>query len=205
MARHSIVFVDIDTQADFMMPGGKLYVPGAEQLLPTLARLNEFAAANGIPIVASADAHATDDPEFQQWPPHCVRSTPGQLKVPESLQAHYLVVPRERHASLTEEELSRYRQWILEKNTLDIFTNAHADPLAKSLEAERYLVYGVATEYCVRHAVLGLLRRRQQVALLTDATRAVDAAAGEQALQEMKQAGAALVTGEQLLSRLAHA
>ena len=70
MARYSIVFVDVDTQADFMLPGGRLYVPGAEKLIPTLTRLRDFAEQHSVPILTSTDAHATDDPEFQQWPPH---------------------------------------------------------------------------------------------------------------------------------------
>jgi hypothetical protein len=58
------VFFDIDTQIDFLFPAGSLYVPGGEQLLPALSRLNHYAAAHGIPVVSSMCAHAEDDPEF---------------------------------------------------------------------------------------------------------------------------------------------
>ena len=40
-------FFDIDTQIDFLFPAGSLYVPGAERLIPTLSRLNHYAAAHG--------------------------------------------------------------------------------------------------------------------------------------------------------------
>ncbi|MGH9783279.1 MAG: cysteine hydrolase family protein, partial [Terriglobia bacterium] len=142
MARYPMVFVDVDTQADFMLPGGRLYVPGAEKLLPTLARLRDFAEQHDIPVLTSTDAHPTDAKEFEQWPPHCVRGTPGQLKVPESLVRKYLVVPQERRTLLTDEELYRYRQWILEKDDLDMFTNPQADDLVKRLDAGQYVVYG---------------------------------------------------------------
>jgi nicotinamidase/pyrazinamidase len=36
------VFVDVDTQIDFLFPAGALYVPGAERLLPAIARLNHL-------------------------------------------------------------------------------------------------------------------------------------------------------------------
>ncbi|HEY7679426.1 MAG TPA: isochorismatase family protein [Terriglobia bacterium] len=200
MARHRIVFVDVDTQADFMLPGGKLYVPEAEKLLPTIARLRDFAERNGVPVLASTDAHATDDPEFRQWPPHCVRGTPGQLKVPESLLAQYVVVPRERRAPLSEDELARYRQWIVEKDKLDLFSSPQAEEIVRRLDADEYFVYGVATEYCVRLAVLGLRKLGCKVALLTDAIRGIDAGTTEAALREMRAAGAELIHSDQVLA-----
>ncbi len=35
------VFWEVDAQADFMLPGGKFYVPGAEEIIPNLNRLVE--------------------------------------------------------------------------------------------------------------------------------------------------------------------
>ena len=60
-----VVFLDIDTQYDFMNPGGRLYVPGAEKLTPNLRRLFMFAKDNNIPIISSLDTHKRDDPEFK--------------------------------------------------------------------------------------------------------------------------------------------
>ena len=199
MPRYPIVFVDVDTQADFMLPGGRLYVPGAEKLIPTLARLRDFAEQHGVPILTSTDAHATDDPEFEQWPPHCVRGTPGQLKVPESLVRRYMVVPQERQSPLTDQELSRYQQWIVEKDDLDMFTNPQTDDLVKRLEAEQYVVYGVATEYCVKLAVQGLLKRKRPVTLLVDAIREIKPEDGQAVLRELQTGGAKLVQTEEIL------
>ena len=205
MARHQMVFVDVDTQADFMLPAGRLYVPGAEKLIPTIERLRDFAERRGIPVLASTDAHATDDPEFRTWPPHCVRGTPGQLKVPESLFTQYLVVPKERLSPLTEQELSRYHQWILEKDDLDLFTNPQADDLMNRLSPAAYVVYGVATEFCVRLGVLGLRKRERRVLLLTDAIQGIDAAGTAKALHEMREAGAELATSQDVLAAAAMA
>ncbi len=79
------VFWDVDTQVDFMSPDGKLYVPGAETLAPNLGRLTDYAHANRITIIASADDHVmahaeiSETPDFQDtFPPHCMRGTPGQ-------------------------------------------------------------------------------------------------------------------------------
>jgi hypothetical protein len=40
---HDLIFWEVDAQADFMLPGGKLYVPGAEKLLPNIRRLTNAA------------------------------------------------------------------------------------------------------------------------------------------------------------------
>jgi len=45
----SAVFFDVDSQLDFLYPAGALYVPGAEKIVPAIARLNRFAAERGIP------------------------------------------------------------------------------------------------------------------------------------------------------------
>ena len=79
-----VVFFDVDTQADFMNPTGSLYVKGAETIVPNLKKLMDFARANNIPVLSSADAHAPDDPSFSEWPPHCVVGTPGQFRIPET-------------------------------------------------------------------------------------------------------------------------
>ena len=203
MARHKLVFVDVDTQADFMLPGGKLYVSGAEKLLPAIQRLREFAELQAISVLSSTDAHSTDDEEFRRWPPHCVRQTAGQLKVPESLFSNYLVVPRERDAPVSDEDLSRYGQVIVEKNQLDLFASPHAQALVNRLGAEEYVVYGVATEYCVRLAVLGLRQRGRRVLLLTDAIQGIDTSGIVRTLQELKDAGAVLATTKEVFSRAA--
>jgi nicotinamidase/pyrazinamidase len=173
------VFVDVDTQIDFMFPAGALYVPGAERLLPAFARLNHFAAAQGIPLISTADAHSEDDPEFRQWPPHCVAGTTGQLKPAETLVANQIVV---------------------EKQALDVFSNPNFKGLLDSLAAERYVVYGVATDYCVRCAVTGLLATGKSVALVTDGIAAVNFEDGARTIAEFTVRGGTLTTVSELTS-----
>src|SRR6267378_3039915 len=77
MVSRTVIFWDVDTQADFMLPGGKLYVPGAEKLIPNLKRLTDAAREGRVFIIGDACTHTLDDPEFERFPPHCVRGTPG--------------------------------------------------------------------------------------------------------------------------------
>lgn len=166
------VFVDVDTQMDFLFPAGALYVPGAERLLPVLARLNHYAAAHGIPLISTTDAHRENDPEFRDWPPHCVAGTSGQHKACETLVG----------------------QIIFEKQTLDVFDNPNFGALLDGLAADSYVVYGVATDYCVRIAALGLLRTGKPVSIVTDAIAAVKAEDGARALEEFIARGGTLTT-----------
>src|SRR5436853_4235556 len=76
-----------------MLPEGKLYVPGAEETAPAMARLVEAAREAGIVHVASADDHELTDPEISDspdfantFPPHCLRGTRGAEKVEETEQ-----------------------------------------------------------------------------------------------------------------------
>ena len=92
-ASHKIIFWEVDAQKDFMLPGGKLYVPGAERIIPNIKRLVDAARKAGILLVSSACAHAADDPEFASFPPHCIRGTEGARIVPEGLAKDYVIVP----------------------------------------------------------------------------------------------------------------
>jgi nicotinamidase/pyrazinamidase len=191
------IFFDVDTQLDFLLPAGALYVPGAEQLLPALARLRDYAASRNILIVSSTDAHEEDDPEFAQWPPHCVRGTLGQQKAPETLLEPRVAIPTQPG----DYDIGSARQIIIEKQALDVFTNPNLPGLLERLGVENCVVYGVVTEYCVRCAALGLLERGYRVELVTDGIRSLDAEAERRTLEEVTKAGGRLTTVGEVCAR----
>jgi len=184
------VFFDIDSQRDFLFPAGALYVPGAERIVPAIARLNRFAAAHGFPVVSTTDAHAEDDPEFSQWPPHCISGTLGQRKAEATLLDERLVIPN-RDCDLA---VDGARQIVVEKQTVDVFQSVNLHRIVERLNAASYVVYGVVTEICVLYAVRGLLRTGQPVAVVTDAVETLRAEDSERALAEMRASGARLAT-----------
>jgi nicotinamidase/pyrazinamidase len=183
-------FFDIDTQIDFLFPAGALYVPGAEQLIPALSRLNHYAAAHRIPLVSSMCAHTEDDPEFQQWPAHCVIGTTGQLKPAATLLDRCGVIGI-RDAGHALEDVD---QILFEKNQLDITSSPNFLPLLARLEADSYVVYGVVTEYCVRFAALALLQTGKPVKVVTDAIQTLSPEDSERTLREFTGRGGALTT-----------
>lgn len=193
------ILVDIDTQRDFMLPGGALYVPGAEQIIPNLVRLFDHALAARIPVLSSADRHGKDDPEFEQFPPHCVAGTDGQAKLPETLMSRYLAVEPDQEIDEPERVLGSYEQIVFNKTLFDVWSNAGAVSLIESIRADEFTVFGVATDYCVRSAGLGLLQRGCRVRVVGDAVRPVSEETGRIAEEELRSAGARWVTTDEVI------
>jgi nicotinamidase/pyrazinamidase len=202
MLSRDFVFWEVDVQRDFMLPGGHLYVPGAEKLLPNIRRLTDAARQGKVFLVSHGCFHTPDDPEFKTFPPHCVNGTPGSDLVPEALTEKVARVPNEPAAKLPA-DLSHYQQILLEKQTLNIFESKHADELVQRLgdEAE-FVVFGVVTEYCVSFAAKGLLQRGRRVAIVQDAIETLKKEEGEATLADLQRLGARLTTTEQALAAL---
>lgn len=172
------VFFDVDTQLDFLVPAGALYVPGAERIIPALARLNRHAAERGIPLLSTMDAHSENDPEFQTWPAHCVSGTWGQRKPAELLVG----------------------QRMLEKKVLNCFSVPELPGILSEIGAQKAIVYGVVTEICVRYAAFGLLDAGLQVEWVAGACQSLSPAAEEETIRTFTARGGVLTTLDRVLA-----
>jgi nicotinamidase/pyrazinamidase len=203
MQSRDYIFWEVDVQTDFMLPGAKLYVPGAEKLLPNIRKLTDAARRGEVFLVSHGCFHTANDPEFKQFPPHCLKGTPGADFVPEALADNFVRVENDANAKLPE-DLSKYQQIILEKQTLDVFESRHADELVERLgDIAEFVLFGVVTEYCVSLAVKGLLKRKRQVAVVRDAIETLAPEVGNKTLAELQSLGAKLVTTDAILATLA--
>ena len=190
----SAVFFDIDSQLDFLYPAGALYVPGAERIVPAIARLNRFASERGIPVVSTTDAHTENDQEFQVWPHHCVAGTWGQRKAEATLLDRRVVVPN-RPGEIA---IDGARQIIVEKQGVDVFAAPNLARVIEKLGGGEYVVYGVVTEICVLYAVRGLLKTGKPVTVVTDAIETLKAEDSERALAECSRWGARLAPAAEI-------
>ena len=206
-----VIFWDVDTQYDFMRADGKLYVPDAEQIIPNLRRLTDYAHGHGIRIVASADDHVTghrelsDTPDFKQtFPLHCMRDTPGQKKIPETALKTPLVIEPERQdpKPLTERVRAHSGDILFHKHWFDVFTNANVLPVLDVLDPADVVLYGVAMDVCDRYAIEGLLQHRPQARLfaVSDAMKAIDRDRAEHLLKEWGEEGVRLVRTSEVVS-----
>ena len=203
------VFWDVDTQVDFMLPDGKLYVPGAEMIADNLERLTDFAHANGIRIVASSDNHDPDDaelsntPDFKDtFPPHCLRGTPGQVRIPQTALRDPLLIEPEAAASALPAMLENHAGDILfHKHWFDVFTNPHVSPVVEALGITDVVLYGVALDVCVACAVEGLLAHHPALALtvVEDAVRGIDESGHDAILGGWRERGVKITTTESVL------
>ena len=154
-------------------------------------------------VVSSGDAHAPDDPEFQTFPPHCVKGTPGARILPEGLAQNTVTIPNDPAGSALP-PLDAIQQVIFEKQTLDVFDNPRADSLVSSLGKDaEYFVFGVVTEYCVIRAAKGLLRHGRKVSIIGDAIEQINPEAGRRALDELKSLGAEFLSTREAVEAIA--
>lgn len=205
-----VVFWDVDTQYDFIMPDGKLCIPGAVNLLPKLAHLTQAARSRQehIQVVASMDDHDESDPEIsdqpnfrETFPPHCLHGSVGQMKVISTEPQDPLQVPSERLDPLElRRRLETHRgEIVILKKKFDVFSNPNTEPIVRWLDPREIYVYGVALDVCDAHAIEGLLRlKRPNLYLIRDATEAIDHERGEQLVEKWRRQGVRVITTDQV-------
>jgi nicotinamidase/pyrazinamidase len=181
----------VDLQADFVQ-GGSLPVPNGMQVCAMISRhIRHFKTEYAL-VVASRDyhedpaGHFSATPDFlTTWPPHCIIGTPGAAFVPpvanlvrEKLIAS--VVSKGRH----EPAYSAFEG-------LDNRGHPLVDVL-KEARIDHVDICGIATDYCVRQSALDARKNAFQVRILVNLCAAVNEATGQQAIEEMKEAGCQL-------------
>ncbi len=216
------IYVDVDTQYDFCAPGGALFVEGAPQAAAQCARIIGRAVDEGAAIVGSVDSHAHDAWEFSSndrrgpngekpnFPPHCVKGTRGWLKLEETLTRRFVFVPVDASTPRVPEGTDAV---YFEKEVYSLFANPNAarwlDVLCRGEPAE-FVVFGVATDYCVRAAALDALSWAKasggrvadsRVIVVRDAIAGVAKESTDRALAELRAAGVSLPNYDELFSR----
>jgi nicotinamidase/pyrazinamidase len=199
-----MIFFDVDTQRDFMDSDGALYVPGAETIRPNIERLLAAAGERKITTVSSRCAHEANDPEFQIFPPHCLDGERGAERVFAGLPA----LPRQEiavdAAADSQTRLQPANHYIVKKKVFDLFSNQWLEGLRRrgDFKGELCVVFGVATDYCVRACALGLAEAGARVLLVEDAIRGVAEETTSRTMDEMRAAGVEFTTTDEVLKRL---
>ena len=201
---------DVDTQVDFVEPGGKLYFAGAEEARPAMARLVEAARAAGVVHVASCDQHELSDPEISEqpdyeltWPPHCLLGTRGAEKIPETKQLDPLPLPLVPvPQAILRRLLAGRREILIPKKHYDPFANPNTETLLDVLDPDEILLFGVATEICDDAAVRALLRRGRRITFVEDAARGVDASPAAACVAAWREQGVRTTTAEEAAGSL---
>src|SRR5262245_17447639 len=202
MNPRTTLFYDVDTQRDFLLPGGKLYVPGGERILPQLRELTQIARQPGIAIAGSVCRHFPTDAELQRngglYPDHCMNGSEGQKKVAETVpQRPIWIENRDYSADELKALLRQGGEVYIEKQDVDVFVgNRNA---ARAFDAvlegkDDVVVYGVVTEICVDLALTALLDRPVHLHVPVDGIAALSEERGKEMQDKWLQWGVHLTT-----------
>jgi len=171
----------VDMQKDFC-PGGALPIENGDMIVPTLNRWIEAALAKEVPVYISRDWHPLNHISFKQrgglWSPHCVQDSDGarfhpDLRVPES------AIKVTKGVRFDQDQNSVFDQTGL------------ADQLRYD-GVQRLFVGGLAEDVCMLATVLDGCEEGFEVMVISDATRPVTIAGGEESRRKMRDAGARL-------------
>jgi nicotinamidase/pyrazinamidase len=201
---------DVDTQVDFIEPGGKLHFEGAEEAKPAMGLLVEAARAAGVLHVASCDQHELSDPEISEqpdfvstWPPHCLLGSRGAEKITETKQLDPLPLPLVPVPQAILQRLLEGRLEILvPKKTYDPFANPNTETVLAALDPDEIILFGVATDVCDDAAVRALLDRDRRVAFVEDASRGVDGSRAAACIAAWCERGVRLTTAAEAAASL---
>ena len=173
----------VDVQNDFC-PGGTLAVPQGDEVIAPLNKLITEFLERGEPVFKSRDWHPPQTKHFQAyggtWPVHCVQETKGAEFHPGLLD--------DMHIRVISKGLG-------DEDCYSAFDGTDLALQLQRLGVEEVWVGGLATDYCVKNTVLDALKEGFAVKAVAEAMRPVDLqpGAGEQAIAEMRAAGAQIV------------
>lgn len=193
------VFWDVDTQFDFMLPEGYLYVPGAEKIVDKVGEVRKFALDNGYSILGDIDWHSTDDveisdnPDFKRtFPPHCMAGEHGSERVGYLGELHIDYVPKEKMDINELNGLVVKDQFhvVIRKNELDVFSNPNTEVIVRIVGPKKVIVFGVALDFCVSCVVRGLVRFGNiDLYVIKDAVKGLGARPDSEIFDEFTQMG----------------
>ena len=178
-----VIFFDIDTQYDFMHKDGRFYVPDAEKIIPNLDRITEFAKDRRISVIASIDGY-----KFS-----------SNKKIPGTRLSNVPSVPNKELNNEKLIKLKKKNRLIIEKQKHDVFSNPNTKKLLNNVK--RAYVYGVATDYCVKAAVLGLREMGVETYVIKDAIKPVFKKNEKKYLSLFRKKGAKFLTTSELLKK----
>jgi nicotinamidase/pyrazinamidase len=197
-ARIGVIVVDI--QGDFTrLRNGSLAVDGTDEAYVKAAEENTKRLEEaGFSIYATQDWHPADHVSFFTnhpgkkafdviklhgkdqvlWPPHCVQNTPG---------AEILLDKRLFQAAIRKGTDPQFDSYSGFQDDGGKKTEMHR--LLKNVGIRKLIVYGIATDYCVRATALDAVMEGYKVVLIKNLCRGVAPDTSQKAVEEMKANG----------------
>ena len=203
-ARRKQILVDIDTQKDFLLAGGKACIGNHRRVLAHIRRVMAWARRRGVPIISTAEVHPNNNGEKEIG--CCIDGTDGQKKICYTLFNNRVSFAADGNTDLPRDMLRRYRQVILHKRCVDPFDEPRIDRLLSEVRANEFIVVGTSLEGAVGATALGLLQRGKKVTIVVDAVGSRNKREARLALRKIETKGAKLIETKRLagVSHLKH-
>ncbi|MBW1713497.1 MAG: bifunctional nicotinamidase/pyrazinamidase [Deltaproteobacteria bacterium] len=204
LAGGNVAVVVVDVQGDFTTAHkGSLAVDGTDEaFLKTVAQATADLKKAGLPIYATQDWHPADHMSFAannegkkpfetlklkdgrvqvMWPVHCVQGSAGaELLLDKSLFTKVI----QKGTDSNYDSYSGFKD--------DGGAKTGLDKTLKDAGIKTLIVYGIATDYCVKATVMDGLAAGYKVVVIQNLCRGVAPETSEAAWAEMKKAGAEL-------------
>jgi nicotinamidase/pyrazinamidase len=207
------------------VPNAELIKPNLKKLTDYVLK-NKLLVLGSTDVHHGTKKYREREGELQRWggpfPDHCMVCTEGEKKIPETIikrdysdtrikefYSTNFYIPPETFFEGNEEVIKRTKKLLsngigpfgiyFEKQCYDVFTNTWIELYLKKFNVKESVVYGVATDYCVKAAVLGMQKRGIQCYVVEDAMKGVAPDKTKAALEEMLEAGAEFVKTKDVL------
>ena len=203
-ARRRQILIDIDTQKDFLLAGGKACIGNHRRVLAHIRRVMAWARRRNVPVISTAEVHPNHNGEGRDS--YCLDNTDGQKKIRYSLFNNRLSFPADGNTDLPRDMLRRYKQVILHKRCVDPFDEPRIDRLLSEVRANEFILVGTSLEGAIEATALGLLQRGKKVTVIIDAVGSRNKREAKLALRKMETKGAKLIETKKLagMSHLKH-
>lgn len=200
MATEKIGVIVVDVQGDFTkFKNGSLAVEGTDEAyIKAVEEATKKLKSAGYPIYATQDWHPKNHASFFTnhpgkkafdviklhgkdqvlWPPHCVQNTPG---------AEILLDKKLFKAVVKKGMDPQYDSYSGFQD--DGGKKTEMDKILKKDGIKKVIVYGIATDYCVRATALDAVAAGYKVIMIKNLSRGVAPDSSQKAIDEMKAKG----------------
>jgi len=198
-SRRRRVLIDVSTQRDLLLAEGKACIKNHRRVLMNLRRMIAWARRRGIPVISTCEVYP--DNNGGSATNYCLAGTNGQKKIPYTLLGKRISFPADNDATLPANVLRHYKQIVLQNRSSDPFDEPKIERLLTEVKAGEFILVGAEAEGTVKEMALGLLQRKKNVKVVTDAIGSHNSKEARLAFRKMKAKGAKLVDTKMLAGK----